>query len=438
MKKLYIPQCEEPLLLVNRSSVNQISLGGSLFIDGELCTNISSYNISSFNLSYFYHLLPDSPTIDDVERFVVYNGRYIDYLFTYVPCNKCVLCRSKKQNDLVFRSALESAIYDIPPYFFTLTYAPAFLPPHGELRYKDVQDFFKRLRRLWDKRGIKHSIRYIVSGEYGSKRHRAHYHIILFNNPLQASESNPRMHRQLKSDILSSWSKCLPIALDFGQCHGGAASYATKYLSKVNPPTFGHWIKPFVHCSNGHGGIGSAKIDEFINYARNNLSVSSISFRDFNGQFKTVNYGSYISQRIWPSPIRLVPANVKSLYKQYCDIVILMCRLRLLISVDGEKMCENIRPYKNVLPNRFNYIDSSKYLYRCSTALRLYNNRFSKCLSDLHDSLFPFKDMLVDEDYINLYYDYKINQPSVGSSSLAWKSMRARERVKNSEMKEKL
>ena len=56
----------------------------------------------------------------------------------------------------------------------TLTYDEEHCPE--ELSRKDTQDFLKRLRKRFpDKR-----IRYFGCGEYGSKRGRPHFHIILF------------------------------------------------------------------------------------------------------------------------------------------------------------------------------------------------------------------------------------------------------------------
>ncbi len=63
----------------------------------------------------------------------------------------------------------------------TLTYDTTYIPitPKGKLslRKKDVQDFMKRLRYY---SGV-NDIKYFAVGEYGSKRWRPHYHIILYN-----------------------------------------------------------------------------------------------------------------------------------------------------------------------------------------------------------------------------------------------------------------
>jgi hypothetical protein len=75
-------------------------------------------------------------------------------------------------NDLVGRCIAESR-YSKKTYAVTLTYANDAGVNAVTLVYKDVQDFLKRLRKRYD-------VRYIVAGEYGTAKGRAHWHIILF------------------------------------------------------------------------------------------------------------------------------------------------------------------------------------------------------------------------------------------------------------------
>lgn len=62
-------------------------------------------------------------------------------------------------------------------YFVTLTYSDIDLPPHGDLCKKDVQLFLKKLRK---NTGIQ--LRYFCCGEYGDKKGRAHYHLLIFSD----------------------------------------------------------------------------------------------------------------------------------------------------------------------------------------------------------------------------------------------------------------
>ena len=94
-----------------------------------------------------------------------------------IRCSQCWQCHARKINDWVGRCIAESK-YSTKTYAVTLTYDDKKLDKGEEthsviLIYKDVQDFLKRLRK-------KYKVRYIVTGEYGSAKGRAHWHIILF------------------------------------------------------------------------------------------------------------------------------------------------------------------------------------------------------------------------------------------------------------------
>jgi len=91
---------------------------------------------------------------------------------TEVACRKCWQCKRNRVNDLVGRCIAESK-YASKTYAVTLTYADDAGVNAVTLVYKDVQDFLKRLRKRYD-------VRYIVAGEYGTVKGRAHWHIILF------------------------------------------------------------------------------------------------------------------------------------------------------------------------------------------------------------------------------------------------------------------
>jgi len=87
-------------------------------------------------------------------------------------CRHCWQCRLNRVNDYVGRCIAEQA-NSTKVLSVTLTYKGDG-PNTAVLCYKDVQDFFKRLRKA----GYK--VRYLVTGEYGSERERTHWHVILF------------------------------------------------------------------------------------------------------------------------------------------------------------------------------------------------------------------------------------------------------------------
>lgn len=99
--------------------------------------------------------------------------------FIEVPCGKCLECRIQRTRQWADRCVLEAKKYK-DNYFVTLTYDDDHLPERNSLKPKDLQDFMKRLRKKF--KGVK--IRFFACGEYGDISWRPHYHLLLFNCPL--------------------------------------------------------------------------------------------------------------------------------------------------------------------------------------------------------------------------------------------------------------
>lgn len=103
--------------------------------------------------------------------------KYID-----VPCGKCVDCRNTYYNSILQRCLVEARSSYM--YFVTLTYDNKHIPcvdVAGHTiyyaNYQHIVDMFKRLRaaNLFDR-----DFRYICVNEYGDKRHRPHFHLLIF------------------------------------------------------------------------------------------------------------------------------------------------------------------------------------------------------------------------------------------------------------------
>lgn len=97
-----------------------------------------------------------------------------------VPCGRCSVCLSLKQQYLVQRVQMEALNHDL--YFGTLTYNNENLPIYEIddfcIAYSDYshwQDMIKRIRKYPNIPPFK----YLLCSEYGGKRHRPHFHFLL-------------------------------------------------------------------------------------------------------------------------------------------------------------------------------------------------------------------------------------------------------------------
>lgn len=93
-------------------------------------------------------------------------------------CRNCSECRNRAINDWVGRVLAETKTA-MASHSVTLTYGRGANgdvdhPRAAILTYSDVQKYLKLLRRHG------YPVRYLVAGEYGSKKGRAHWHIMLF------------------------------------------------------------------------------------------------------------------------------------------------------------------------------------------------------------------------------------------------------------------
>lgn len=97
-----------------------------------------------------------------------------------LPCGKCIGCRLKYSRDWALRCVHEAKLHD-RNCFITLTYDDdhihwSEITGEQTLYKKDLQDFFKRLRRHIEPA----KLRFYACGEYGDVTHRPHYHAIIF------------------------------------------------------------------------------------------------------------------------------------------------------------------------------------------------------------------------------------------------------------------
>ena len=107
---------------------------------------------------------------------IVFNPKfgYIDMPLE-VACGQCIGCRLERARQWGVRGMHEAKSHDVNSYL-TLTYEDAFLPDGCSLQPKELQKFWKRLRRRIEPTKIK----YMACGEYGEELDRPHYHACLF------------------------------------------------------------------------------------------------------------------------------------------------------------------------------------------------------------------------------------------------------------------
>lgn len=148
------------------------------------------------------------------------------------PCGHCLACRISKAREWSARLMHELPYWD-KAVFVTLTYDSEFLPKNHSLVKKDLQLFFKRLRKSLNGRKIK----YYACGEYGTKKQfkflgkilpylngfgRPHYHAIIFgvgNNPADISI------------IKSCWRKCVWSNFQDKKAFGTVTADSCRYVS---------------------------------------------------------------------------------------------------------------------------------------------------------------------------------------------------------------
>lgn len=148
----------------------------------------------------------------------LYGKRVGDTLYIQVPCGKCSGCLNTRVNSWIFR-LLEEEKTSISAHFVTLTYGDNETPGwnytengYNTLVKRDFQLFMKKLRKHSPKFP---TIKYFAVGEYGSKRHRPHYHAVIFNADVDLIKQN--------------WSHGF---VHIGKVSGASIAYTLKYMHK--------------------------------------------------------------------------------------------------------------------------------------------------------------------------------------------------------------
>lgn len=144
-----------------------------------------------------------------------------------MACRQCIGCRLERSRQWAIRCVHEMKQHE-KNCWLTLTYAPEHLPPGGTLVKRDVQLFMKRLRKRYGQ-----GIRYYYCGEYGEKRGRPHYHIMLFGHDFEDREPWKQTHDGFALDTSEELSELWEDGI---ACVSDAtfetAAYTARYITK--------------------------------------------------------------------------------------------------------------------------------------------------------------------------------------------------------------
>lgn len=182
-------------------------------------------------------------------------------------CGQCMECRLAYSREWAIRITHEAQMHD-KNCFLTLTYDDANLPEHGQLVKRDLQLFFKRLRKDAG------PFRYVAAGEYGDLKRRPHFHAAIFG--LDFSDDRIDYGEGIRGDktyvsarLASVWQKSVfPFGHTIGSLTFESAAYIARYITKrvsgigASPlplwsdPDTGEIVLPnpeFLVCSKGIG-----------------------------------------------------------------------------------------------------------------------------------------------------------------------------------------
>jgi len=185
-------------------------------------------------------------------------GRSKEYPTFQLPCNKCIECRLEYGRQWAVRCVHEAQMHE-QNAFITLTYSDENLKS-SKLIYSDFQKFMKRLRKLKEE-----PIGLFVTGEYGEKNKRPHWHAIIFNwepSDLVHARTNERGDRIFSSSTLDRiWGKGFT---ETGSVTFESAGYCARYAAKklVHGHDGTHDFNPISKKSSKHA-IGKKWLERF-------------------------------------------------------------------------------------------------------------------------------------------------------------------------------
>lgn len=183
-------------------------------------------------------------------------------------CRRCLACRLNIAREKAVRCWHESKMHE-DCIFLTLTYDQEHLKS-PKLQYLDFQLFMKSLREKVTRNVSDKETRdalyipFLVTGEYGDKNKRPHWHAILFN--YRPSDAKKHYRSDSGDDVYTSeeiaklWKKGNS---EFGSVTIDSANYVARYSAKklVHGNDQEHDYHP-IHKTSSRRAIGKAWISE--------------------------------------------------------------------------------------------------------------------------------------------------------------------------------
>lgn len=155
------------------------------------------------------------------------------------PCGQCMSCRLQYARDWSLRCYHETQLHE-ENCFLTLTYDDEHLPKDGSIDKKVLSKFIKELRRKLEPKRI----RFFGCGEYGSKKMRPHYHVMIFGHDFEDKEVlKAGQYRRYKNRFKTGIDHTLYISKELskiwpygfhtiGETSLEAANYIARYITK--------------------------------------------------------------------------------------------------------------------------------------------------------------------------------------------------------------
>lgn len=311
--------CEHPVIMVN-PVFKKIFLRNGIYMN-EYGTH--RYPLSKAHREFPYFVFNKKSlkiTEDNLDEYYTHDADGVVVpAFVSIPCGKCPICRDVAMREYCCRAVCESQTSSSVPLFLTLTYNDDHLPDGANLCKRDVQLFFKRLRKHLEKKHPDAKLRYIYCGEYGTYYGRPHYHAIVWNYPYE-EELTPYV--PLSYQALPTIEKCWNNGFVYvSDTNFGGIQYVMKYMRKDCPTVNGR-TDIFFSASRRDGGLGKKYfVEKLRDYYLEHPEDNTIVVTDkFTNRSYSAPLPSYFKELLYQTQT-FVPVKIKNKVKSLQKLI---------------------------------------------------------------------------------------------------------------------